>query len=104
MKLPTIFHAWQSDSLNNTNRAFIRQPSDEAITRLNAGVAIEEGVEIDRDTKGVPGSPPIAETALRNINKSDVFVGDLTLVAAVDVDGENTARRKKRYPNANVLL
>lgn len=35
-------------------------------------------LEIDQDTQGVPGSPPIAETILAKIDVADIFVADLT--------------------------
>ena len=58
--------------------------------------AIRDQIEIDRDTKGVPGSPPIVETIFRKIDNAAVFVPDLTFVGARP-DGRPT-------PNPNVLI
>jgi hypothetical protein len=52
-------------------------------------------VQIDSDTKGVPGTPPITETILKKIEGCDLFVPDLTFVA-------RTANGKY-VPNPNVM-
>jgi hypothetical protein len=51
---------------------------------------------VDRDTKGVAGSPPIVETIFHKIDKATVFVPDLTFVGKRG-DGRPT-------PNPNVLI
>ena len=104
--MPTIFYAWQSDSPNRTNRAFIRRALGEAVTILNANLTIEETLDIDQDTQGVPGSPPVAETILKKISEADIFLGDVTLVAVVDKlkTEDGAAPSAKRYPNANVMI
>jgi hypothetical protein len=51
---------------------------------------------IDRDTRGVPGSPPIVDTIFRKIDQAAVFVPDLTFVGN-RIDGRPT-------PNPNVLI
>jgi len=53
-------------------------------------------LEVDHDTKGVPGSPPIMETILSKIDNAAVFVPDLTFVGK---RGEG-----KPTPNPNVLI
>lgn len=58
--------------------------------------ALRDGLELDKDTKNVPGSPPIFSTILAKIDKAAVFVPDLTAVAKRE-DGE-------LLPNANVLI
>ena len=66
-----IFYSWQSDRPNNTNRGFIEDALTKAIRNL--GRADNElytplrDLELDKDTKGMPGSPPIADTIFRKI-------------------------------------
>ena len=94
-----IFYAWQSNRPNNVNRGLIRAALDAAATELNADLEVEEAVrevQIDQDTQGVPGSPPIAETILGKIRECNVFVPDLTFIPSAD-GGRKT-------PNPNVLI
>ena len=58
--------------------------------------ALRDGLDLDKDTKNVPGNPPIFDTILRKIEKAAVFVPDLTAIAKRD-DGE-------LIPNPNVLI
>jgi hypothetical protein len=60
---------------------------------------VEEAVRdlsVDRDTKNIPGSPPIVDTIFRKIDNATVFVPDLTFVGD-RLDG-------RRTPNPNVLI
>jgi hypothetical protein len=53
---------------------------------------VEEAVRdlsVDRDTKDVPGSPPIVDTIFREIDNAAVFVPDLTFVGD-RLDGRRT--------------
>lgn len=104
--MPTVFYAWQSDTPNSVNRGFIRKALDEAVAALNQGIAVEESLEVDQDTQGVPGSPPIAETILRKIDQCDVFVGDVTFVGATSPpQGDPPPEwEKKLLPNPNVMV
>jgi hypothetical protein len=56
----------------------------------------KSGLEVDSDTKGEPGSPPIVETIFRKIDGASIFVPDLTFVAT-RADGRPS-------PNPNVLI
>lgn len=87
-----IFWSWQADSDAALNRNFIQDCLERAakeLTRSNVAV-----VEVDRDTKGVGGSPEIAQTILRKIRSSDVFVWDGTLVYSTP----------RPAPNPNVMI
>lgn len=53
-------------------------------------------IELDQDTKGVLGSPPIADVILNKIKAADVVVSDVTLVAS--------GRGDKRHINSNVAI
>lgn len=74
-----IFYSWQSDLPDSTNRTAIR------LALKSVGFMLEESrpelkILIDEATRGEPGSPDIPTAILAKIDKSDVFVGDLTTV------------------------
>jgi hypothetical protein len=98
----TIFYSWQSDLPNKTNRSFIQEALEKAIKEIadtdleNADrPETETRLELDKDTKGVTGSPPIVETIFGKIEKATIFVPDLTFVASSD---------KRQVSNPNVLI
>ncbi|WP_258296629.1 hypothetical protein [Paenibacillus peoriae] len=91
----TIFYSWQSDLPNNTNRSFIEDVIKKAIKRSkNTGYSIY--FDYDRDTLGVTGSPDISETIFNKIDKTDIFICDVSIINQ-DYGGRKT-------PNPNVLL
>jgi len=95
----TVFFSWQADTPTREGRNFIERALDRAAGRIGDDTAVEEAIReptVDRDTKGVPGSPPIVDTILRKIDRAAVFVPDLTFVAE-RVDG-------RPAPNPNVLI
>lgn len=98
----TIFYSWQSDSDKSVNRNFIEDALKKAIRQLNRNEDVlsamrdEDSVEFDKDTQGVPGSPPIVETILEKISNAAVFVPDLTFVG--------TSSAGRALPNPNVLI
>jgi len=98
----TIFYAWQSDTDRHLNYSFIRQAAEEAIKRLRADAAVEDApdIELDHDTKGVTGTPAIAETIKAKIRDCTIFLGDMTHVCKYT----SHDRRDKRSPNPNVLV
>ena len=54
----TIFYSWQSDLPNVTNRSFIEGALTKAIKQVSLEGELreaerEEGIELDKDTKGV---------------------------------------------------
>ena len=94
-----VFYAWQADRPNNLCRGLVRHALDLARNLLNDELEIEDvarEVEIDQDTQGVAGSPPIAETILKKIRNCDAFVSDLTFI--------ETGEEMKSTPNPNVLI
>jgi len=77
----------------------IEKALERAVERISRDIGVEEAVrdlEVDRDTKGEPGSPPIFETILAKIDRTAVFVPDLTFVGT-RASGQPT-------PNPNVLI
>lgn len=95
-----IFFSWQSDSPNKTNRNFIEDALKKTIKLIKSDIELEEVVrdeiELDMDTKGVPGSPPIVETIFKKISNCTIFVPDLTFVG--------TTEGGRKIPNPNVLI
>ena len=75
-----IFYSWQSDQ--RKNRAFIRSAIDAAIKELRQDATLAEAdrdIVADQDTRGIPGSPAIAETILTKIENADVFVAEFNV-------------------------
>jgi hypothetical protein len=99
----TIFYSWQSDLSHKTNRSFIEEALKKAIREISRDTDLENAdrpetetqLELDKDTKGVTGSPPIVETILGKIEKATIFVPDLTFVCSSD---------RRHTPNPNVLI
>jgi hypothetical protein len=69
-----IFYSWQSDLPNSTNRSFIEKALERAAKSIQRDDSIEVEPVIDRDTRNIPGSPDIAVTIFKKIDKSDIFV------------------------------
>ena len=96
----TVVYSWQSDRPGAVCRNFIERALQSAIDRLRADVEIEpslrKDLELDKDTKNVPGSPAIFDTILLKIEAARVAVSDLTFVGRRE-DG-------RPIPNPNVLI
>lgn len=88
----TVFWSWQDDSPSKENRNFI----EDCLRRAAKKIGREDAmiIDVDRDTKGVGGTPAIADVILTKIRASDVFVWDATLVYS----------KPSPAPNPNVLL
>jgi hypothetical protein len=65
----TIFFSWQFDRPTSVCRNFIERALDIAAKNVlrdfELQKALRDGLEIDKDTKKVPGSPKIFETNCR---------------------------------------
>lgn len=98
--MATIFYSWQLDRPPATGRNFVERALTRAVGELKKELelvsASRESLDVDHDTKGVPGSPPILETIFEKIDACRAFVADLTFV------GERV--NKQRTPNPNVLI
>jgi len=110
-----IFWSWQSDTHQPSNRYFVRDVLGNLAKTLNGvddtaeesdrPVDTEEDeqaetddafVSVDHDTKGLGGSPRIAERILEKIAAAAVFVADVTPVAKTSSG--------KLVPNPNVMI
>jgi len=97
----TLFYSWQSDCPNSTNRTFIEDALEKAIKEVSTNISIEnaernETLALDKDTQGVPGTPPITDVIFQKISGAAVFVPDLTFVGK--------AKTNRLIPNPNVLI
>lgn len=95
----SIFFSWQSDRRSRDCQSFIEKAISKAKNRIGRDLQINpalRALSVDRDTKNVPGSPPIFETILSKIDKASIFIADLTFCGS-RIDG-------RPVPNPNVLL
>jgi hypothetical protein len=90
------FYSWQSDLPNATNRGFIQQALEKAAAKIASDDAVAVEPVIDRDTKGVAGSPDIANTIFGKIAACDVFIADVSII--------NQEATGRHTPNPNVLI
>jgi hypothetical protein len=81
-----IFYSWQSDRENKCCKDFIRKAADAAAARVSAHFGVP--ISVEADTEGVAGTPPINETILRKIDECDIFLADMTFVAASGAESE----------------
>ena len=77
--------------------------------RLHTDATLENAlrdatVELDKDTQGIAGSPPIAETILQKVEDCAVFVADLSFVGESKSGFSNTSGKPRQFPNPNVLI
>ena len=94
--MTTIFFSWQSDLPNKTNRNLIENSIKLALKKMNQDSPYSLITEIDRDTKGVLGSPDIVDSILTKIDKCGLFIADISII--------NSSLNGKRTPNSNVLF
>jgi len=92
----TVFWSWQSDRSERETRHLIREALIVALDRMTGETDIEERLEIDHDTRGLPGSPDIVGAILAKIDAAAVFVADITPIA-ISENGKHVA-------NPNVLI
>lgn len=94
--MTTIFFSWQSDLPNKTNRNLIENSIKLALKKMNQDSPYSLITEIDRDTKGILGSPDIVDSILTKIDKCGLFIADISII--------NSSLNGKRTPNPNVLF
>jgi hypothetical protein len=97
----TVFYSWQTDSPPRINRTLIEDALKQALGQINVAAEVVnaargEEIKLDKDTAGLPGTPPIVETIFRKIDQCAVFVPDLTFVART--------KNGRPTPNPNVLI
>lgn len=107
-----VFWSWQSDTPGKIGRHFVRDALTAAIKELKETLEIEEpdqretlaDLHLDQDRKGVPGSPDLARVILEKIEKSSVFVADVTPVGRISAPHEGKQEKKTINPNVAIEL
>jgi hypothetical protein len=86
-----IFWSWQSDTPGKTGRHFVRDALQMVVNEIKQSLEVEEPnerearaeIHLDHDRKGVAGSPDLGRLILEKIERSVVFVADVTPVGFV---------------------
>jgi hypothetical protein len=99
--METIFYSWQSDLPSAANRSFIEKALENASREIRKDGSVNVEPVIDRDTKGVAGSPDIADTIFTKIDRADIFVCDVSIINSVESQSPCQIRPA---PNPNVLI
>ncbi len=92
----TVFWSWQSDRDGRVTRHLIREALVIALDRLHSDTDLEERIDLDHDTRGIPGSPDIVAAILEKIDCATIVVSDVTPIVVSD-GGKHVA-------NPNVLI
>ena len=90
-----IFECWQSDNIEIRN--FIRKALKKVESTINSNDKLSYAVEIDRDTQNIVGSVDIQKVILDKIDKSDIFICDISII------GKNS-KTKEPIINNNVAF
>lgn len=90
-----VFYSWQSDTDTKFNRNFIEDSLKKSIKEANRRKPYGPFLSLDKDTRGVPGSPDIVTTILQKIDRSVCFVADVTPI---------TEKNGKKICNPNVMF
>ena len=85
-----VFYAWQSDRLKRFNHYFIRDAAKEAVRHVTKEADLEESPRVDYDTWNIPGTPEIAGTIFRKIEKCGIFLADITFVGTAEPEQGQT--------------
>ena len=91
-----IFFSWQSDLPRKTHKNFIEMCIKTAVEELGTDEEVNIYMDYDRDTKDMVGSPDISSTIFEKIEKSVLFICDISIINS-EYDGRKT-------PNPNVLI
>ena len=94
--IKTVFYSWQSDLPSSTNRNYIEACINEAIYKINRNDDYIVDLNLDRDTKGIAGTPDIVNSIFKKIDKCDIFIADISII--------NNLSEGRKTPNPNVLL
>ncbi len=96
----SLFFAWQSDSPLDDNKHLIRDAAKAAVKRVAADGEVEESPRLDHDTKGLSGTPEVANAIFAKIERAGMFLGDVTFVGS----SRSHDGREKKLPNMNAAI
>lgn len=89
-----IFYSWQNDLDKKKHRYFLEKCIKNSLKDLEKDASIY--MDYDRDTLGKNGSPDITSTIFEKIDKSVLFICDISII--------NSNSDGKKSPNPNVLI
>lgn len=92
--MKSIFYSWQLDRNKKTNKNFLKKVLEKAVSEINKSTG-DVPLKLDMDTQNRVGFVDINQVILEKIQKSDIFVADITSIG--EVAGKST-------PNPNVLF
>src|SRR5215831_5744216 len=96
----TVFFSWQTDTPPRVGRNFVRSILEEVCGHIASDATVDEAqreIEVDSDTQGEAGQPPITETIFKKIDAAAIFIADMTFVSS-------RTSAKGLTPNPNVLI
>lgn len=93
----TIFFSWQSDLPSKDNRNLI----EEVLKKVKKEFKDRVDIKIEKDTKGESGAPDIVESIFKKIDKSDIFIADVTNVGSYSKLVDD---KQRKIINQNVLF
>lgn len=91
---PTLFYSWQSDHAKT--RTYIEKSLKQALENIASTIEVEDAPRLDKDTQGEVGAVSIASTIKRKINKSKIFVADVSLI--------DKGQKGRKLVNQNVMF
>jgi hypothetical protein len=91
-----IFYSWQSDLSSASNRGFILTALERAAAAIKGDDTIAVEPVVDRDTKGIAGTPHIVASIFEKIDAADIFIADVSII--------NSGQPGRPTPNPNVLV
>lgn len=89
----SVFFSWQADDMKQTNR--LRNAIRKVLKALNRQGLV---LEYDEATRGAPGSPDIRQVVLGKIERANIVIADVSLIAAGTDDAE------RGHSNSNVMF
>jgi len=92
----TVFYSWESDLHAKTTRNLIEGCLNKAIQQLGREDDLDIDPSLDRDTRGVSGSPVILDAILEKIDNCTAFVADVSII--------NSGDPSRPTPNPNVCI
>lgn len=97
----SVFYSWQSDAPDKANKRFIREALDLAVAMLGEQVHVVDAPRVASGMDDVAGMPEVATAMFDQIDRCDVFLGDITLLGKIR--SMKSGKRGKLTPNPNVI-
>jgi len=100
MSAPTLFYSWQSDLPPAIAKTPIAAALNESVRAISGHPRVVSAPRLDQGTQDVGGTPEIAGTIFRKIERSAVVVADTSITSLTT----KKCPSRKYSPNANVML